>query len=477
MKLAICKNPICVTTHGIKHLVPCGKCQYCKQMRSEIMANRLYFECLNHRYCIFGTLTYANCFLPSMQYSDSARSFYFSENTLNCLDAGTCFGFMFYSKHDKSCYANAIKNHGFVPRLSKYDVQCFLKRLRINIQRLFPNLPYEKLRIQYALCGEYGPTTFRPHYHFTIAFDNEEIAKNFSKILSKSWSYGSASWRYSTDARSKFYTARYVNCVYNLPNYLKRKEICPFLLVSKKYPLGSSAIKQEEIRRIFDLRSPTTTLFDPSKGAYTVVPLWSFLENRIFPKFSGFNYFPSHLRIKLLRQAFGSEDYQSFAYKMHCYLNKFNNINRPELYELLSLMFKKRFEDCFDLKHLDSFLYSVYRCALRIRKNMLEFDVTSPEEYLKIIEEYDDNKYKFKLEQQFKFENDYISLHPNELKFIDIDNFSSEILSTCSAKNYFDLVDCIVNHSKKNRAKNDYLNQHPEYRLYAFEGEFLEGLV
>lgn len=45
------------------------------------------------------------------------------------------------------------------PTLSVRDVQLFFKRLRKK---------FTGRRIRYYLCGEYGPKTFRPHYHAII---------------------------------------------------------------------------------------------------------------------------------------------------------------------------------------------------------------------------------------------------------------------------------------------------------------------
>lgn len=104
--------------------LPCGKCIGCRLDYSRQWADRLMLELQYHDSAYFVTLTYNDDHVP--------RSYYADEETGEAYESMT---------------------------LSKRDVQLFFKRLR----KAFPN---DKIR--YFCSGEYGPTTFRPHYHAII---------------------------------------------------------------------------------------------------------------------------------------------------------------------------------------------------------------------------------------------------------------------------------------------------------------------
>lgn len=104
--------------------LPCGKCIGCRLDYSRQWADRLMLELQYHDSAYFITLTYNDDHVPKAYYPDP--------ETGEALDSMT---------------------------LSKRDVQLFFKRLR----KAFPD---DKIR--YFLSGEYGPTTFRPHYHAIV---------------------------------------------------------------------------------------------------------------------------------------------------------------------------------------------------------------------------------------------------------------------------------------------------------------------
>lgn len=104
--------------------VPCGKCIGCRLEYSRQWANRLMLELEYHDSAYFVTLTYNNEHAPVSYYPDP--------ETGEALESLT---------------------------LSVRDVQLFLKRLR----KAFPD---DKIR--FFCSGEYGPQTFRPHYHMII---------------------------------------------------------------------------------------------------------------------------------------------------------------------------------------------------------------------------------------------------------------------------------------------------------------------
>lgn len=109
---------------GAPKVIPCGQCIGCRLQRSREWANRCLMELQDHpEGGYFVTLTYNDMHLPWSLYSDPSTG--------------------------EACFSLS---------LDRRDVQLFLKRLRKNTGQ----------DIRYFGCGEYGPTTFRPHYHIIL---------------------------------------------------------------------------------------------------------------------------------------------------------------------------------------------------------------------------------------------------------------------------------------------------------------------
>lgn len=141
---------------------PCNNCIGCRVKNSMMMGTRLVHESEFYDVSMFLTLTYRPEDLP---------------------------------------YGGAlIKRH----------VQLFFKRLR---RRIAP------VQIKIAYCGEYGPSTLRPHFHAVVfgywppdaveVVDRGEGVVDFSsELLSECWSKGFVQFR-SLDHGSAMYTARH----------------------------------------------------------------------------------------------------------------------------------------------------------------------------------------------------------------------------------------------------------------------------
>lgn len=154
--------------------VPCGRCIGCRLDYSRRWADRLTMEALDYSpsMCWFVTLTYDDDHLPSV---------------------------------------GPVGISSLVPR----DVELFMKRLRERWLRL-----HQVDNIRFFLSGEYGSTTFRPHYHLLLYgvpfFDLKLHSTNIdgdplysSSELDEVWGngftlVGALTWH------SAAYTARYV---------------------------------------------------------------------------------------------------------------------------------------------------------------------------------------------------------------------------------------------------------------------------
>ena len=107
-----------------KMKLPCGRCVGCRLERSRQWANRCMLELQYHDSAYFVTLTYDDEHIPVTYYAEDE---------------------------------DGVARGGFSLRFR--DLELFWKRLR-------KAHPDDKIR--YFACGEYGSTTYRPHYHAII---------------------------------------------------------------------------------------------------------------------------------------------------------------------------------------------------------------------------------------------------------------------------------------------------------------------
>lgn len=137
--------------------LPCRHCVGCRLSKSREWANRVVMEQLYHDESWFLTLTYDDEHLPISHASNPAT--------------GEMISF----------HSTLVKKH----------LQDFFKRLRFN----------SKQSIRYFAAGEYGTSTFRPHYHILVfglhLDDLQVIRKNFagdsyftSDFIAKCWPFG-----------------------------------------------------------------------------------------------------------------------------------------------------------------------------------------------------------------------------------------------------------------------------------------------
>ena len=202
-----CQGKSKVITH------PCGKCLECVSQYQNDWANRLSDEFKQWKYAYFGTFTYSNNNLPYVPLnplellddsdilptgdgweselrlpSSREHKFYALCEALDKIPLSDSLckarrrndGYTDYLKSSSLLVDEVIK----VPIVSKYDIQCFIKRLRTNFERKYNRT----LDMVYFCCSEYGPCTLRPHYH--IIFMTNELVENFAGQVKKAYGLG-----------------------------------------------------------------------------------------------------------------------------------------------------------------------------------------------------------------------------------------------------------------------------------------------
>lgn len=238
---------------GDKIVVPCGCCDACYYSNSVISENKVLAQSLLSKYCYFVTLTYSNRYVPYFTYKVSS----FPDDESKCevsirsasrgsvrglshtsFTASFCCGIDYWTDYVKRSNLSLSKGvlkypwrTGHIPYLCHEDYSLFFKRFRKN---LYNKLSFYE-QIHTYVVGEYGPKSFRPHFHFLLFFDSSEIAQVLGSTLHKSWKFGSINWSASRgDAQS--YCSAYLNSFTSLPLHLRQiKPLRPFSRFSNRF--------------------------------------------------------------------------------------------------------------------------------------------------------------------------------------------------------------------------------------------------
>lgn len=315
-----CQHPRTVVNKYTREsvLVSCGHCPSCILRRSGIQTNLLTTYSAQFRYVYFVTLTYAPCFLPTLEVSiietctDDVADVPCVPN-INDLDAGDSntylFGFrsvprsasvklknstverIFKDPEVRFTYGMKPKellsilgkiNHNVpnrIPYVCNRDLDLFLKRLRSYY-------PDEKLR--YYAVSEYGPTSFRPHWHLLLFSNSERFSQTVLENVSKAWSYGRCDASLSRGFAAP-YVASYVNSFVALPDFYTQmpKVVRPKSFHSIGFTESNLFPRKVRIAEIDGVADKCLNGVRIERDGYfrTIKPSWPYLL-RLFPRFS-----------------------------------------------------------------------------------------------------------------------------------------------------------------------------------------------
>ena len=315
-----CQNPRTVVNKYTHEpvIVSCGSCPSCVLRRSGIQTNLLTSYSAQFRYVYFVTLTYAPCFLPTLEVSlieactdDIADVSCVPDiNNLDADDSNTyLFGFrsvprsasvklktstverVFKDPEVKFTYPmkpkellsilGKIKHNvpNRIPYVCNRDLDLFLKRLRSYY-------PDEKLR--YYAVSEYGPTSFRPHWHLLLFSNSERFSKTVLENVSKAWSYGRCDASLSRGFAAP-YVASYVNSFVALPDFYTQmpKVVRPKSFHSIGFTESNLFPRKVRIAEIDEVVDKCLDGVRVERDGYfrTIKPSWPYLL-RLFPRFS-----------------------------------------------------------------------------------------------------------------------------------------------------------------------------------------------
>lgn len=381
--------------------VPCGKCSACLIRRSSLWTARLREESACHPYTMFVTLTYDDSHLPLVSLDSLADSF-FTDNFNKAVSDS--FDFINYHRQ-------------LIPCLSVRDLQLFFKRLRSKISYYHGT----QTTLRYFVAGEYGPTTFRPHYHMLLWFDNPNLVQSIKNYIYEAWKSFTCHKSLSSFLRrnkcvfvhgsAESYVAGYLNCFTYLPEILKQKPFRPFHLQSSNPPIGAIRILKESLEQLLSGNVTTVSLRRQSSGDVVELSLWRGLENRFFPKCIGFSRSTPFDRrtlykISLLCPTVGStKDYKSFE---KWFLPQWFSSDYP--FTLVRKLCGDSSHDDFPSKECRNSLHRLYNISRQVvaLSSILNISVES---YVARIETYYIRKDYVGLVSQLKFQ-EKLSISP-----------------------------------------------------------------
>lgn len=317
-------------------VVSCGRCPSCVLRRSAVQTNLLTTYSAQFRYVYFVTLTYAPCFLPTLKVSiietctDDVADVPCFPN-IDDLDAGDpntyLFGFRSVPRSASVKLKNSTVERTFkdpeirfsypmkpkdllsilgkinhnvpnrIPYVCNRDLDLFLKRLRSY---------YLDEKFRYYAISEYGPTSFRPHWHLLLFSNSERFSETICENVSKAWSYGRCDASLSRGFAAQ-YVASYVNSFVALPDFYTQmpKVVRPKSFHSIGFTESNLFPRKVRVAEIDEVATKCLDGVCVERNGHfrTIKPTWPYLL-RLFPRFSdAIRKFPSRV-YQLLFAAF-----------------------------------------------------------------------------------------------------------------------------------------------------------------------------
>lgn len=315
--LSECLRPVKVFNKYTNDVIytPCGHCYSCLKNKSNRDTALAMNIASNFKYCYFVWLSYEDQYLPyielkSIDALDDTRSNYLFSSINRSLRIHVPNGkdriiedspFEFTHSMTSLDYRDIIvKSHGRydflrkcvvypsfedcdnrIPYCNTSDCQKFLKRLRFHSKNKYNE------EIRFYGVSEYGPRTYRPHWHLLLFFNSDELTSVIQRLVSESWSYGRSTCELSRGGSSS-YVASYVNSSVCLPSlYLEHKEIRARSLHSKGY--GNNHVFPTQAT-IHELNKMSSILLDGESLSINgkvkqIYPSRSY-KHTVFPRFS-----------------------------------------------------------------------------------------------------------------------------------------------------------------------------------------------
>lgn len=300
-------------------IVPCGRCKHCINRKNSNNQNLIDIHASSYKYVLFVTLTYNQENVPLADIIKVDTTTYLLDD--DEILSETCT----MSDKDVEKFQQKVHSHnlpeGKIPYLRFKDVRLFLIKLRQKIKqkrnRKYNNdnsftyeiNPYQTdEKITYYLCGEYGPKTFRPHYHLLFFFNDSITLQALRHFIPDVWTFGNTDTSISRgDAAA--YLASYASSNHCVPRLLQGGVVRPKGLHSLRF--GYTA-QQLNSKTLLPYAVNFTNTFELRQNGKVRFELFtpSFVRS-LYPKCRGFSTCPRGVALSRYRIFADATEYYS----------------------------------------------------------------------------------------------------------------------------------------------------------------------
>lgn len=314
--------------------VDCGECPACLQQKAIARTNRVRYQEKDTSFVSwFITLTYDNKYIPYIRQSEWIdfatgkvdclkvhRDFKISQKLVKCKPYRQ-YKFVEEATFEDVCelhkedFNNSKRNFDFesysyykFPFLRKWidsnnyvyiddkvgvlwydDIRLFIMRLRNVLTR-----KYGVSKFKYAICGEYGPDSNRPHFHLPVWLPTSVTQDQVVAAVCEAWPYADAArtGSYIDRFRGDSYVASYINSGNSHTDFFQ--SALPFKAryrISNDFGYSYSKFKAEKLVESFfagDLRFYTKKI-EGSTVSTTAQVFPEYVINHYFAKFKGYS--------------------------------------------------------------------------------------------------------------------------------------------------------------------------------------------
>lgn len=436
MHLVNCKNPRLIRNRytGEHMYVPCGCCSYCRMKYSLKWKSRLDQEFQDNHHAVFFTLTYRPSKVP-LSYLNGNELY--SDDWEETLDVSSIL-----SLNDEN--SDYLLSRESFPFAVKRDIQLFIKRVRKECYK------YDT-EIRYYVCSEYGPKTYRPHYHGILFFDGERVTDKIREIIDSKWRLGFTDSKFAEKGAID-YVSSYVSGSVGLPLLYTLKAFKPFVLASRNRPIGFKYFSENNELDLFLQSSPTYIRKDKQGEHEEALPFY--YRSKLFPKCLGFNTIGRSIRRVLYGLAFSENERKGrfeieenphldeVRIRVHTYDNeRYSRDISSGGYKVMKALALRVFKFCKENNlSLDNYLDNVELYHTRVDKILLNDQLEFAQHFSRnedgdlspLVHLFPFNMEKRNLEQSFynimtNYGYQFINLEPESYDFTDTHDFSEII--------------------------------------------------
>lgn len=318
-----CEHPVKVVdhiTHTVRY-VNCGHCRACALQKAREQSTLCDLEEDNHDWCWFVTGTYDSAHIPFMKLERNVEdNGYIAVNLTARMNKEKEIGNVLFEFTDEDCNLtvanrydelckkvsyNPVKGcstgvpYGCFPYINSYEILLFRTRLRTAIRReIRKHFKLKKSQInelekygdfsfRFYITREYGPLTFRPHWHMLFFTNSALVSSVLRKCLHSAWPYGDIKLRKSNNGHQSYLT-EYVNNSFLVPDFLKARSVRPASTHSQFFGAFGYLKNAKEVHR--KPNEDLCPLTVQCKGKVFDKQLWMSLQNNVFPRCTRYAY-------------------------------------------------------------------------------------------------------------------------------------------------------------------------------------------